>query len=89
MADAELRRAEALPAHQAGEIVEIAAGVGARLAEPERRLDDRDDARRGHALVVVGGARAHVDVRVDESHGLLLPVETFRFRPRPRELLPR
>ena len=42
--------------------------VRARLAQPECRLDDRDDARRRHSLVVIRGARAHVDVRIDESH---------------------
>ena len=76
VADAELGGAEALPADQARQIVDVAARLGARLAEPERRLDDGDDAGRGHALVVVGGARAHVDVRVDESHGSLRVIES-------------
>jgi len=68
MVNAELRRAEAFPADQARHIVDVAADLGARLPEPECRLDQGNDAGGGHALVVVGSTRAHVDVRVDESH---------------------
>jgi hypothetical protein len=45
--------------------------VGARLTEPEGRLDDGDEAGFAHALVIVGGARRHVDMGIDEAHGLL------------------
>ena len=69
MADAELAGAKALEADDVGEVVDIGADIGARLAEPEGRLDQRHDAGGGHRLVIVGGARDHVGVRIDEHHG--------------------
>ena len=87
MANAELRGAEALPADEARQVVDERPHVRARLAQPERRLDDGDDAGRGHSLVVVRGSRAHVDVRIDESHGdlrvLVLRCPQPRAAPRP------
>ena len=68
VADAELAGAEPLEADDGGQVVDIGADIGARLAEPEGGLDDGDDAGARHRLVVVGGARDHVDVRIDE-HG--------------------
>src|SRR5262245_24800922 len=68
VADAELARAKPLPAEQRQEVVLERADVRARLTDPERRLDDRGNARRGHRLVVVGRARRHVDVRIEELH---------------------
>src|SRR6185503_15007786 len=68
MPHAELAGAEFLEANDGGEVVDIAADIGARLAEPERGFDHRDDAGARHRLIVVGGARDHVRVRVDE-HG--------------------
>jgi hypothetical protein len=66
--DAELLRAEALPAEQRQEVVLERADVRARLAHPEGRLDDGGDARGRHGLIVVGRARGHVDVRVEQAH---------------------
>ena len=66
--DAELRGAEPLPAHEGVEVVGERADAGARLAQPERRLDERAHAGGVHRLVVVGGARRHVDVRVEDAH---------------------
>ena len=74
VADAELAGAEALPAEQRQEVVLERADVRARLAEPERRLDDGGDAGRGHRLVVVGRARRHVDVRIEHFHWCCLPL---------------
>ena len=45
-----------------GEVVHVGADIGARLAEPEGRLDHRHDAGGRHGLVVVGGAGDHVGV---------------------------
>src|SRR4028119_1169718 len=53
----ELPGAEALPADDGGEVVDVAADVGARLTEPEGRLDAGDDPRPGHQLAGVAGAR--------------------------------
>jgi len=39
-----------------------------RLADPERRLDDRADAGLGHRLEIVGRPARHVDVRIEEAH---------------------
>ena len=66
--DAELRGAERLPADEGVEVVGERADAGARLAEPERGLDQRADARGVHRLVVVGGPGRHVDVRVEDAH---------------------
>ena len=68
VADAELAGAKALEAGDERQIIEIGVGAGARLAEPEGRLDDGDDAGPRHRLVVVGRARDHVRVRIDD-HG--------------------
>src|SRR5574337_659710 len=76
VADAELRRAKALPADQAREVVDEAADVGPRLALPERRFDHRDDAGGLHPFVVVGGTRRHVDVRIDETHDRLRSIHS-------------
>ena len=62
VANAELRGAEALPAHEARKVVDERSHVRTRLAQPECRFDDGDDACRGHSLVVIRGSRAHVDV---------------------------
>jgi hypothetical protein len=43
--DAELAGPEALPAHQRRQIVDVGVHAGARLTQPERRLDDRHDPR--------------------------------------------
>ena len=66
VADAELAGPEALEAGDQREVVAIGVGARARLAEPEGRLDHGDDARPRHGLVVVGRARDHVGVRVDD-----------------------
>jgi hypothetical protein len=66
--DAELARAEALPAEQAVEVVLEGADVGPWLTQPERGLDDGGNAGPGHRLVVDGRPRGHVDVRVEELH---------------------
>ena len=71
VADAELAGAETLPAEQGKEVVLEAAHVGARLADPEGGLDDAGDAGVGHGLVVIGGARAHVDVGIEQLEGEL------------------
>jgi len=42
------------------------ARIGPRLADPERRLDHRHHAGARHGLVVGGGARDHVRMRIDE-----------------------
>jgi hypothetical protein len=68
VADAELAGAETLEARDQGQVVAIGLGAGARLTEPEGRLDHGDDAGAGHGLVIVGGARDHMGVRVDD-HG--------------------
>src|SRR5262245_35950121 len=65
---AELRGAEALPSDQAREVVEVAADLRPRLADPEGGLDDGADPRLRHRLVVVGGPRRHVDVGVEVVH---------------------
>src|SRR5262249_53169679 len=71
VADAELAGAERFPADQTVEIIGERADVGARLAQPERRLDERPYPGGRHTLVVIGGARGHVDVRVEDSLDLL------------------
>ena len=63
VAHAELAGAELLEADDRRQVVDIAADIGARLAEPEGRLDHRDDAGARHRLIVVGGARDHVRMR--------------------------
>jgi hypothetical protein len=67
--DAELARAETLPADQTGEVVNEAPHAGARLPLPERRLEHDGDAGGGHLLVVVRRPRRHVNVRVEDLHG--------------------
>ena len=66
VADAELAGAEFLEADDGREIVDVAAEIGARLADPEGGLDHGDDAGARHRLVVVGRARDHVRVRIDD-----------------------
>jgi hypothetical protein len=56
--DAELRGAEALPADDARQIVDVATDAGARLPKPEGGFDDSDDAGGDHTFVVVRGAAA-------------------------------
>ena len=68
VADPELAGAKAFPADDGRQIVDVGADMGARLADPERRLDHRDHPGRRHGLVVVGGARDHVGVGIDEHH---------------------
>ena len=55
-----------------GELAEVVAeALDAAAVEPgpERRLAHRHAAHQGQPLVVVGGPRDHVDVRVDVVHG--------------------
>ena len=80
VADAELAGAKPLEARDHGEIIDEAADIGARLAEPERGLDHRDHAGPGHRLVVVGGARDHVGVRVDDHAGIGAPADRCAVR---------
>ena len=60
-----------------GEVAEvIAEALGGAAIEPgpERRLADGDAAALGHAMIVVGDARDHVDVGVDVGwHGGWVP----------------
>ena len=51
------------------EVVAKAVDAAAVEAGPERRLAHGDAAHLGQRLVVVGGPRDHVDVRVDVVHG--------------------
>ena len=69
VADTELTRAETLEAGDQGKVVEEAAECRPRLAEPEGRLDHRDDARPRHCLIVVGRPGDHVRVRIDDDAG--------------------
>jgi hypothetical protein len=64
--DTELAGAKSFEAEDRRQVVEIAADIGARLAEPERRLDDREHAGSRHCIIVVGAARDHVGVGIDE-----------------------
>src|SRR5476649_510542 len=64
MANAELAGAEAFETGDQRKIVDEAADIGARLPEPERRLDHRDHAGFGHRFVVVRRARDHVRMRL-------------------------
>ena len=79
--DAELAGAEFLEADDGREVIDVAAEIGARLADPEGGLDHGNDAGARHRLVVVGRARDHVRVRVDDhrvrrqTYGLDLDVD--------------
>ena len=69
MADAELARPKRFPPEQRGEIVFERADVSTGLTDPECGLDDDGDARGRHCLVIGSGARAHVDVGIEDLHG--------------------
>ena len=70
--DAELAGSKSLPSEQTVEVVDERSDAGSRLTQPEGGLDDRDDPRGRHGLVVVGRARRHVHVRIDDVH-LVVP----------------
>ena len=70
MADAELPGPEPLPPQQRVEVVHERPHGRPRLPEPERRLHQRAHARGVHRLVVVGRARRHVRVRVEDPHAV-------------------
>jgi len=63
--------AEALPADQARQVVHVGTGRWCAAGRARTRARSRRRCGRCHPLVVVGGAGAHVDVRVDESHDRL------------------
>src|SRR5262249_58215464 len=88
MLDAELRGAKPLPPEQRVEVVDEAPDRRPRLTEPERRFDDRDDAGGGHRLVIVGGARGHVNVGIEDLHRRLPtgPAEPLSIIARPMSL---
>src|ERR1700730_17518320 len=70
MADAELGRALGFILREMTEIVAKPLHRAAIEAGPEGRLAQRYAAALGHALIVVGDPRDHMDVRVDiEGHG--------------------
>jgi len=66
--DAELGGAFGLELGQMAEVVAEPFGGAAIETGPERRLANGDAAALSHALIVVGHARDHVDVRVDVVH---------------------
>jgi hypothetical protein len=66
MADAALPGAKFLKPQDGGEIIDIAAEASPRLAQPEGRFNHRDHAGPRHCLVIVGSARNHVRMRVNE-----------------------
>src|SRR5690625_5178609 len=68
VSNAELRRPEALPAHQRSEIVEKTAHVGTRLTQPKRRLDHSAYAGVSHGLIVIRRAADHVNMWVEILH---------------------
>ena len=68
VADAEQGGALRLDFGEVAEVVAEALGRAAVEAGPEGRLADGDAAALGHAMVVVGDAGDHVDVRVDVVH---------------------
>ncbi len=68
MADAELGGPFRLDLGQVAEVVAEAVDGAAVEAGPEGRLADGDAAALGHAVVVVGDAGDHVDVRIDVIH---------------------
>src|SRR5262249_44100750 len=70
MADAELGGTPGLYLDQVPEVIAEALGRAPVEAGPESRLAHRHTATLGHALVVVGDARNHVDVWVDVIHGV-------------------
>jgi len=67
--DAELGRPLRFDLGQLAEVIVKPVGAGAIEPGPESRLGHRDAAGLGHALVVVGGAADHVNVRIDVGHG--------------------
>ena len=70
MADAELGGPLRLDLGEMAEVIAKALGGAAIEPGPEGRLADGDAAALGHAMVVVGDAGDHVDVRVDVGgHG--------------------
>src|SRR5690606_228780 len=69
VAQPELAGAKPFEATNHGKVIDVRADIGARLAEPERRLDAGDNPCSGHALIVIGGTRDHVRVGV-EVHGV-------------------
>jgi hypothetical protein len=74
VAEAKLAGAKALEAADQREIVDVATDIGAWLAEPEGGLDASNNSSGSHALIVIGSARNHVRVGIQE-HGRLTPVE--------------
>ena len=68
VADAELGGPLRLDLGEVAEVIAEALGGAAIEAGPEGRLADGDAAALGHAVVVVGDAGDHVDVRVDVVH---------------------
>src|SRR6516225_6820566 len=71
MADAELGGAFGLKLDQMAEIIAKPLHRAAVEAGPESRLAHSLAAALGHALVIIGNARDHVNVRVDVIHVIL------------------
>src|SRR5690606_3676664 len=63
------------------EVIEEPLGRAAVVAGPEGGLRDGGAPALGHALVVVGGARHHVDVGVDVPHAPPLSFAPFGHTP--------
>src|SRR5207247_884538 len=68
VADAVLTRPVALEAEEQIEVIDEGSKRRPRLALPEGRLADRDDARKRHPLVVVGHPRGHVSMWLEDPH---------------------
>src|SRR5207244_12615840 len=66
-----LPRPVAREAEEEIEVIDEGADRRPRLALPEGRLAYRDDAGERHPLVVVRHPRGHVNVRVEQLHGVL------------------
>src|SRR6266566_4567320 len=92
MADAELGGSFRLHLDEVAEIIAKSFRRTAVEPGPKRRLAHRLTAALGHALVVVGDAGDHVDVRVDVIwHRILLRdllVPWLQYRIAPRALYP-
>jgi hypothetical protein len=73
MADMELGGTLGLDLSEVAEVIAEALGGAAVEASPEGGLGDGDAAGVGHALVVVGDAGDHVDVRVEKWNHDLTP----------------
>ena len=78
VAKTKLAGPEALEATNQRKVVDVTTDVGARLAEPKRRFDAGNDAGRGHALIVVGGAGNHMRMGIEKHE--MAPVGANRGR---------